>query len=67
MEQQILITVSYHLATGKGNLNEIVWRLQRIQKPAPQQEILEIRGSHAAGYSLSVCVIANVIFSGVAG
>lgn len=33
MEQQIHITLSYHLTTGKVNLNEIVYRLQELQKP----------------------------------
>lgn len=33
MEQQIDITLQFHLATGKVNLNEIVYRLQELKKP----------------------------------
>ena len=33
MEQQIHITLQFHLATGKVNLNEIVYRLQKLQSP----------------------------------
>lgn len=33
MEQQIHITLSFHLSTGKVNLNEIVYRLQEIKNP----------------------------------
>lgn len=33
MEQQIHITVSFHLATGKVTLNEIVYRLQELREP----------------------------------
>jgi hypothetical protein len=31
MEQQIHITLAFDLATGKVNLNEIVYRLQQLQ------------------------------------
>ena len=33
MEQQIHITLQFHLSTGKVNLNEIVYRLQKIKNP----------------------------------
>ena len=33
MEQQIHITLWFHLATGKVNLNEIVYRLQELKNP----------------------------------
>jgi len=33
MEQQIHITLCYHFATGKVNLNEIVYRLQELKNP----------------------------------
>ena len=33
MEQQIHITLSFQLATGKVNLNEIVYRLQQLKDP----------------------------------
>lgn len=33
MEQQIHITLSFHLATGKVTLNEIVYRLQELREP----------------------------------
>jgi hypothetical protein len=33
MEQQIHITLQFHLATGKVNLNEIVYRLQKLKNP----------------------------------
>ena len=33
MEQQINITLWFHLATGKVNLNEIVYRLQELKNP----------------------------------
>ncbi len=33
MEQQIHITLQFHLATGKVNLNEIVYRLQELKNP----------------------------------
>ena len=33
MEQQIHITLWFHLATGKVNLNEIVFRLQELKNP----------------------------------
>ena len=33
MEQQIHITLSFQLATGKVNLNEIVYRLQQLRDP----------------------------------
>mgnify|MGYP001825734935 CR=1 FL=1 len=33
MEQQIHITLQFQLATGKVNLNEIVYRLQQLQNP----------------------------------
>ena len=33
MEQQIHITLWFHFATGKVNLNEIVYRLQELQNP----------------------------------
>ena len=38
MEQEIHITLRYHLAIGKVNLNEIVYQLQQLQNPL----ILEI-------------------------
>ena len=33
MEQQIHITLQFHLATGKVNLNEIVYHLQELKNP----------------------------------
>jgi len=33
MEQQIHITLWFHLATGKVTLNEIVYRLQELKNP----------------------------------
>ncbi len=36
MEQQIHITLWFHLATGKVNLNEIVYRLQELKNPLMQ-------------------------------
>jgi hypothetical protein len=33
MEQQIHITLHFELATGKVNLNEIVYRLEQIKNP----------------------------------
>ena len=33
MEQEIHITLRYHLAIGKVNLNEIVYQLQQLQNP----------------------------------
>ena len=33
MEQQINITLWFHLATGKVNLNEIAYRLQELKNP----------------------------------
>jgi hypothetical protein len=33
MEQQIHITLSFELATGKANLNEIVYRLEQLKNP----------------------------------
>jgi len=33
MEQEIHITLKFHLATGKVNLNEIVYRLQKLKNP----------------------------------
>jgi hypothetical protein len=33
MRQQIHITLSFHLSTGKVNLNEIVYHLQKLQNP----------------------------------
>ena len=36
MEQQIHITLRFHLATGKVNLNEIVYHLQELKHPLMQ-------------------------------
>ena len=33
MEQQIHITLWFNLATGKVNLNEIVYRLEELKNP----------------------------------
>ena len=33
MEQEIHITLWFHLANGKVNLNEIVFRLQELKYP----------------------------------
>ena len=33
MEQEIHITLRFHLATGKANLNEIIYRLKEIRDP----------------------------------
>jgi len=33
MDQQIHITLSFELATGKANLNEIVYRLEQLKNP----------------------------------
>jgi len=40
MEQEIHITLRFHLATGKANLNEIVYRLEELKNPL-MLEILE--------------------------
>jgi hypothetical protein len=46
MEQQIHITLSYHLTTGKVNLNEIVYRLQELQKPLMLEILKQILTSY---------------------
>jgi hypothetical protein len=33
MEQEIHITLRFNLATGKVNLNEIVYKLKELQNP----------------------------------
>ena len=46
MEQHIHITLSFRLSTGKVNLNEIVYRLQQIQKPLMRGILKEILTSY---------------------
>ena len=40
MEQEIHITLRYHLAIGRVTLNEIVYQLQQLRDP-PMLEILK--------------------------
>ena len=42
MEQQIHITLSFDLATGKANLNEIVYRLEQLRNPLMLRILKEI-------------------------
>ncbi|MDY6824232.1 MAG: hypothetical protein SWH68_10635 [Thermodesulfobacteriota bacterium] len=46
MEQQIHITLSFHLATGKVNLNEIVYQLKELQNPLMLGILKEILTSY---------------------
>lgn len=46
MEQQIHITLDFELATGKVNLNEIVYRLEQLKNPL----MLEILKTILTGY-----------------
>jgi len=46
MEQQIHITLWFHLATGKVNLNEIVFRLQELKNPLMLQVLEKILRSY---------------------
>ena len=46
MEQEIHITLWFHLATGKVNLNEIVFRLQELKNPLMLQVLEKILRSY---------------------
>lgn len=46
MEQQIHITLSFELATGKANLNEIVYRLEQLKNPLMLRILKEILVSY---------------------
>ena len=46
MEQQIHITLQFHLATGKVNLNEIVYRLQQLKNPLMLQILEQVLRSY---------------------
>ena len=46
MEQQIHITLHFDLATGKVNLNEIVYRLEQLKNPLMLRILKEILTSY---------------------
>jgi len=46
MEQQIHISLRYHISTGKVNLNEIVYQLQQIKDPLTLQILEQILRSY---------------------
>ncbi len=46
MEQEIHITLQFHLATGKVNLNEVVYRLQQLKNPLMLQILEQILRSY---------------------
>ena len=46
MEQQIHITLRYHLAIGKVNLNEIIYRLQQLRDPLMLEVLKQILQSY---------------------
>ena len=46
MDRQICITLQFHLATGKVNLNEIVYRLQQLRDPLMLQILEQILRSY---------------------
>ena len=46
MEQEIHITLRYHLAIGKVNLNEIVYQLQKLQNLLMLEILKQILGSY---------------------
>jgi hypothetical protein len=46
MEQQIHITLQYHYAIGKVNLNEIVYQLQKLQNPLMLEILKQILSSY---------------------
>jgi hypothetical protein len=46
MEQEIHITLKFHLATGKVNLNEIVYRLQQLKNPLMLRILTQVLSSY---------------------
>jgi hypothetical protein len=46
MEQEIHITLRYHLAIGEVNLNEIVYQLQKLQNPLMIEILKQILSSY---------------------
>ena len=46
MEQQIHITLSFDLATGKANLNEIVYRLEELKNSLMLRILKEVLTSY---------------------
>lgn len=46
MEQEIHITLKFHLATGKVNLNEIVYRLEQLRNPLMLRILTQVLRSY---------------------